>query len=541
MQDEESLVVGIVGGGIAGLALARTLEEEWTRKEGCRVRDPELARRCTRVRYVVLEKDASFEARSQGYGLTLQQGHKAIKKMGLEEEVKGACCHSKSHFIFGEDGQVVLFWGPSYSRPKKGKSWIKKTNSDQEPQTRRNRKGKLIVISSPSDSAAEEASLPVEYGSANSHIPRQKLRAALLDSLPVQRRREEDGEEVMEWSASFISAVYQPRRDGDRRPVVLTYRKRGSGEEEREEGEIMSMRVSVVVGSDGIHSRVRQTVCENTMHRLNFLGVIVILGIVSLPEEPLVQERVFQTSDGSTRLFCMPFSSSTTMWQLSYPCSLEEATALAKSPATLKQDALRRCAHWHRPIETMIAATPDHLVTGYPVYDREPVNPCTGFVWMGQEGVDGAISGGLVTMIGDAAHPMSPFKGQGANQALVDAVGLGQRICEWEWGRTRDRSQDEASLGGLQRVLREFEREMLERSKAKVLSSREGVTQLHSPDYKDSAYQLARRGFEQGNHGAEKEEGGKKTLLDRIQHMQREGIGANCGDMTMLDCAAFAD
>ena len=29
-----------------------------------------------------------------------------------------------------------------------------------------------------------------------------------------------------------------------------------------------------------------------------------------------------------------------------------------------------------------------------------------------------------ILLIGDASHPMSPFKSQGANQALIDAVTL---------------------------------------------------------------------------------------------------------------------
>ena len=35
---------------------------------------------------------------------------------------------------------------------------------------------------------------------------------------------------------------------------------------------------------------------------------------------------------------------------------------------------------------------------------------------------------GVVTLIGDAAHPMLPHTGQGAAQAIVDAVTLGQML-----------------------------------------------------------------------------------------------------------------
>jgi 2-polyprenyl-6-methoxyphenol hydroxylase-like FAD-dependent oxidoreductase len=82
---------------------------------------------------------------------------------------------------------------------------------------------------------------------------------------------------------------------------------------------------------------------------------------------------------------------------------------------------------------------------------------------------------GQVTLIGDAAHPMSPFKGQGANQALLDALALARGISKGcrplsQWKKT----------GIRQSVLREFESEMLERSATKVKDSAAAAQFLHS-------------------------------------------------------------
>ena len=75
-----------------------------------------------------------------------------------------------------------------------------------------------------------------------------------------------------------------------------------------------------------------------------------------------------------------------------------------------KSHLLKHFGHWHAPIQTLIEAAPEVTILRNDVYDRPPLRR-----W-GQ---------GRMTVLGDAAHPMTPNMGQGACQALEDAVVLG--------------------------------------------------------------------------------------------------------------------
>jgi 2-polyprenyl-6-methoxyphenol hydroxylase-like FAD-dependent oxidoreductase len=83
------------------------------------------------------------------------------------------------------------------------------------------------------------------------------------------------------------------------------------------------------------------------------------------------------------------------------------------------RDALavaERCAaQFHEPFRAIVRATPREDVRLDELFERDPINP-----W----------GHGLVTLLGDAAHPMLPHAGQGAAQALEDAVVLGSSMRE---------------------------------------------------------------------------------------------------------------
>ncbi len=377
--------VAIIGAGIGGVALA----------VACLHRG---------IPFTLYERDSSFNARAQGYGLTLQQASNAIKGLGLFSLKEGV--NSTRHVVHTIEGKEISEWG-ARTHAKMNKSPKRK----------------------------------------NVHIPRQALRSALLEQL--------GGSDLVQWGHRLVNL-----KQCEDKSVELSFQIINQG--------MKPVKADLVVGADGIRSIVRSLLVGDDVTPLRYLGYMVILGICSLEglESSLLDSAtVFQTVNGHERIYMMPYSEDSVMWQFSFPLPEEEAKILsARGAVALKEEACRR-AQWHSPIPQILSATLPAQISGYPVYDRELLKP------------EHLKNAGAVTLIGDAAHPMSPFKGQGANQALLDALSLARQISTacTPFSKWREAGVREA-------ILNPFEEEMMTRSASKVNDSADAAEFLHSKD-----------------------------------------------------------
>lgn len=380
--------VAIVGGGIGGVALA----------VACLHRG---------IPFTIYERDKSFDDRSQGYGLTLQQASKAIEALGIVSLKEGVV--STRHLVHTTAGKVIGEWGV--------RKWLSSAIQNTTKRT-------------------------------NIHIARQQLRLSLLEQL--------DKPNAIQWNHQLVDL-----EETEKGEIELSF---------QVNGELKRTSADLVIGADGIRSSVRKFLVGEDNTPLRYLNCIVILGICPLKEleglesNLLDSATVFQTANGNERIYMMPYTSDSIMWQLSFPMSEEDAKNLSSCGSeALKNEAISR-TNWHSPIPEIIAATSTAQISGYPVYDRELLN------------TELLAKAGNATLIGDAAHPMSPFKGQGANQALLDALSLARgiyKVCNNPKSQWRN-------VGIRESVLNEFESEMINRANIKVKDSADAAQFLHS-------------------------------------------------------------
>eukprot|EP00984_Skeletonema_dohrnii_P029313 scaffold19803_cov108-Skeletonema_dohrnii-CCMP3373.AAC.3 len=189
-EDLPGISVCIVGGGIGGVALAAALQH---RNIPCKI----------------YERDTSFEERKQGYGLTMQQGARALRALGFfsliddddkdesdqianeSEKEQGVNptrfgIHSTRHVVHKPDGTVVGEWGMKVwggRFEKNGKKHAKRQNAHI---SRQNLRSLLMEMLRPDTiqwghkfvgySRADEDSCSEDDGSKNCNTLKLKFR-----------------------------------------------------------------------------------------------------------------------------------------------------------------------------------------------------------------------------------------------------------------------------------------------------------------------------------------------------------------------------
>ena len=168
----------------------------------------------------------------------------------------------------------------------------------------------------------------------------------------------------------------------------------------------------LVIGADGVRSRVRETIFGRDEPVFSGNAVIRVqmptdemIGVDEL--KPFVQDESIETWLGpGAHILHAPISAGK-IFNFSV-CFTSDAIG----PETWftrgdKADLTARMTGWYPPILRIIQS--GELVGRWDLYDREPLSSW----WRGR-----------TCLLGDAAHAMIPYLGQGAAQTLEDAIAL---------------------------------------------------------------------------------------------------------------------
>ena len=151
---------------------------------------------------------------------------------------------------------------------------------------------------------------------------------------------------------------------------------------------------ALLIGADGLRSTVRAGLLGDEPPRAS--GLIAHRAVVGYDDPELAGE--FWGAEGVFGV--APLSGGRVYW---YATQREGDT----------RALLDVVGGWVRPIGELVARTPAEHVLCHPLFDRPPARRWTD---------------GRVALLGDAAHPMLPFLGQGACQAIEDAAALGDAV-----------------------------------------------------------------------------------------------------------------
>ncbi len=189
----------------------------------------------------------------------------------------------------------------------------------------------------------------------------------------------------------------------------------------------------LLIGADGINSVVRAQIIGDGAPI--YAGYVAYRGVTQFDPTRIIAGEYW----GRGKRFGMaPMSGDRVYWWATRNAPAGDRMHAAEAHALL----CTLFKEWADPIPVIIEATDPEAVLQHDIADRQPLER-----W----------SAGRVTLLGDAAHPTTPNLGQGACQALEDAVALADALA----------AHDDIAM-----ALRDYERRRIPRTSRIVLQSR---------------------------------------------------------------------
>ena len=236
--------------------------------------------------------------------------------------------------------------------------------------------------------------------------------------------------------------------------------------------------VDVLVGADGANSHVRPLVSPATpiYHGVSFVEVTLMPDVAKKPE---LAEAIALVGTGS--LYAMGRGQTFTA-QLNGDGRIRvytlfatpESWTLPGDPAETRRVVLEKLEGWAPAMRTLVEHCEDGAIYLRPLYHL-PI----GHKW---EHVNG------VTLVGDAAHLMSPFAGAGVNLAMLDALELGIVLA--------DAVNNGKGVEEREKAVAKCEEERLEAAKELAEIANENLQASISPDAPASALKALGKFFE---------------------------------------------
>ena len=212
------------------------------------------------------------------------------------------------------------------------------------------------------------------------------------------------------------------------------------------------IRADLLIGADGIKSVVRANLIADG--EPNYLNSVARSGVIKCKQQVLNSGEFGFVRGHRELMYLLNVGDGDIAWVYRHPSS---DFSLSTNKDAAKSLVLDKIAQWGKPLRSLVEETPSERILERAICDRLPLD-----CW----------SQGRVTLLGDAAHPMSPSLGQGANSSFEDAWVLAECL---------------SNASDIGEALANYEQRRIPRLKTIQTLSREGEMRYYETQSEKSA------------------------------------------------------